>query len=194
MAECGDKYAHLVRTANGLTTVRRHGGVMATEVDYQHWNDAAIDMRAKVNRQWSLLRKAELERESGTELSDSLRHSIGAYTDAVQALPTPWNIWDDPQTKADPAPRIDQAVDVMVMGACELEKIDDAAASIGVDVPEVPGPKPSPGSTKGIGGIVESVKTVAILAIVGTAVYYTAKLVIAARKSAPTPLAEGMET
>jgi hypothetical protein len=165
---------------------------MATEVDYENWHEAAIAFRGKINRHWSALRKAELEREEGTPLSDGLRGSISAYSQATEELPIPWNIWDDPQTKADPGPRIDQAVDVIYMGACELEKIDEAMHQIGLAVPEVPGPKPAPGdTTKGMGGIMESIKTVAILALIGAAAYGTAKLVIAARKTAP--LAEGSE-
>ncbi len=189
---CGDKYAHLVRTANGLTAKKRSASMLSTEHDYLNWFDAANELRSKVNRQWSLLRKAEIEREQGTPLSDELRGPINGYIEATASLPVPWDIWQTAPELLDPAPRIDLAVDVMVMGTCELEKIDDAMLSLGVPVPEVPGPKKTPGAAKGISGIVDSVTTVAILALVGAAAYGVAKLVIQARKQAPA-LAEGIE-
>lgn len=191
---CGDKYAHLVRTAGGLTAKRRHSSMLATEPDYGQWFEAAQELRSKVNRQWSVLRKAELEREQGTALSDDLRASIGGYVDATAAMPVPWDVWMSANELLEPGPRIDHAVDVMMMGACELEKIDEALGSIGVDAPEVPGPKATPGgASKGLGGIVDSVQTVAMIALVGAAAYGVAKLVIMARKSAPAPLAEVSE-
>jgi len=185
---CGDKYAHLVRTTSGLTQRRRFTGAIATEHHYSDWHDAATALVAKVNRQWSTLRKAEIERENGTPLSDGLVPSVQAYIVSTMELPVPWDLTMTGSELVNPEPRIDQAVDLMAMGACELEKIDGALESLGVPVPEVAGPKPVPGAG---GGILDSLQTVAMLGLVGAAAYGIAKLVIYARKQPAAPALEG---
>lgn len=181
---CGDKYSHLVRTASGLTARRRYSGIIATEYHYSDWHDAAMSLLAKVNRQWSLLRKAELEREAGTPLSDELLAEGAAYSDATRDLPQPWDLTMTGSEMVNPEPRIDQAVDVMAMGACQIEKINEALEGLGLPVPEI-GPKEQPKPP----GIFESIQTVAMIALVGAAAYGIAKLVIMSRKQPALPAA-----
>jgi len=188
---CGDKYAHLVRTANGLTAKRRYTGMLATEHDYARWQEAANEMVPKINHHWSKLRKAELEREQGTPLSDELRESIPAFGQAVGALPVPWDVWQTGSELLSPDARIEQAISVMILGACELEKIDEAMLSLGMTVPEVSGPRPTPGAPKGMSGIIDSLQTVAIIGLIGVAIYGTAKLVMQVRKQPAAPALEG---
>ena len=178
---CGEKYAYLIRTDTGLTEKKRCRAY-CNETDYADWHTAAHGLQTKILKQWAILRKTELEREQGTALSDASKETIAAYEESTRNLPLPW--WS--MATHLPAPKVDQAVEVMWMGCCELEKIDEALTELGVEVPEVPGPKEGPRQPT----ILESIQTVAMLGLVGAAVYGIAKLVILSRKKMPLVAAE----
>lgn len=167
---CGDKYRYLLRTASGLEA-DRPCLAFCNEKDFADWFERVHEIGALVNERWASLRKLEIDRGQGTPLSDSVRDAAGAYFEAASKLPDPyWTMFS-----ILPEQKVGQALAVGEMGLCQIETIDDAAASLGEQLPEIHGPR-APKVRPG--GVLDSLQTVAMLGVVGVGLYFAGRYVI----------------
>lgn len=127
---CGDRYAHLLVTATGLSPANPYDR-LATSADFNEWEERARELSIVVRSFFDALRPVETDTAQWNALVERQNAMVAAY----EALPTV--LWDTGASIA-------QAIDVCRQAACLLELIEDRLATYGAKPPPTPGaPEPT---------------------------------------------------
>lgn len=141
---CGDRYKHLAVTSKGYTPENTYG-VFYLPTDYADWTALADKLVGLASTHMAKLQAVEAGRGKALRKFNALSGEWAALLRKKEDLPTLM------LASASDLPKV---VDVVNASLCLLEQVDDAIASYGVDVPEIPtpgrGPAPAPPTAGGL--------------------------------------------
>ena len=143
--KCGEKYRHLVVTADGHTLEDSYGTV-PTAADFEEWLDLAKKLALQAKERFNELGRIECEASGGTDCGTD-EASGGSYPrwNALVALNNrmvekldEFGFWSDWDFDLSYAPRIQRAQAVIFDALCLMEKADEGIAAYGGEVPVTP--------------------------------------------------------
>lgn len=169
---CGDKYAHLLRTATGLTPADPCPslGKLCVTGAYDSWLPVADRVAREAKRRIDLLS------EASEPVPPQIQDRASDFFASMEDLPR--STWSDPFTLE--RAMIDRLIEVAREGTCVMEILDGQIEAAGLQQPETGGstdPKPEEHP------IADAIGTVAVFALVGGATYAVYKVSQASKTS-----------
>lgn len=149
MPYCGEKYKHLIRTADGHTP-EDPCGWYCNLGNWEDWKSGMEGLRGKVYSKFGELQRQAINAGRQDVTEELARLYVGpadnAYAAALSIEPS---VLDAFPGDADISAAITKAIEAMDLYACALEQIDSGYVAIGLKVPETPGAVIPPPSAAG---------------------------------------------